>query len=65
MENLKRVIQLLSGRFDNSEQFHSLSEEEQEKFPVAIHNNMLLNDLIVNRPKDFDGVLKSIIVPKN
>lgn len=56
MENLKKVIQLLSGRFDNSEQFHSLSEEEQETFPFAIHNNTLLNALIVNRPKDFDGV---------
>ena len=56
MENLKKVIQLLSGRFDNSEQFQSLSEEEQAQFPFAIHNNTLLNDLIVNRPKDFDGV---------
>lgn len=56
MENLKKVIQLLSGRFDNSEQFQSLSEEEQVQFPFAIHNNTLLNDLIVHRPKDFDGV---------
>lgn len=56
MENLKKVIQLLSGRFDNSEQFQSLSEEEQAQFPFAIHNNTFLNDLIVNRPKDFDGV---------
>ncbi|MBO0421684.1 hypothetical protein BCR22_06500 [Enterococcus plantarum] len=56
MENLKKVIQLLSGRFDNSEQFHSLSEEEQETFPFAIHNNTILDDLIVNRPKEFDGV---------
>lgn len=56
MENLKKFTDILTGRFDNSEQFSRLKAEGVQGFPYAEHVNTVCNDKIIGPPDDFDGI---------
>lgn len=56
MEALEKITKMLTGTFDNQEQFDSLSEDERVKFPYAVHKNHVINERISHLPKDFAGI---------
>ncbi|MBP2100018.1 hypothetical protein [Enterococcus rivorum] len=56
MEDLEKITTILTGEFDNKEQFNSLSEAEKATFPYAVHKNHIVNKKINNLPKDFNGI---------
>ncbi len=56
MKNLKQFTDILSGKFDNSEQFNRLKNEGTEGFPYAEHINTVCNDKISGLPDDFEGI---------
>ena len=56
MDKLKNFLDMITGQFDNSEQFNKLEGEEAKKFPFAKHINTICNDKINNLPENFDGV---------
>lgn len=55
MEKLERFVSLLTGHFDNREQFGVMKDAGTE-FPYAEHVNTVCNDKIQNLPKDFEGL---------
>ena len=55
MEKLERFVSLLTGHFDNREQFGVMKDAGTE-FPYAEHVNTVCNDKIQNLPKDFKGL---------
>ena len=55
MEKLERFVSLLTGHFDNREQFCVMKNAGTE-FPYAEHVNTVCNDKIQNLPKDFKGL---------
>lgn len=55
MIKLKEFINLLTGTFNNSEQFQNIKNINKE-FPYAEHVNSICNDKIINLPSDFEGV---------
>lgn len=52
MSSLNEVVTILTGEFDNHEQFEAMSTEEQAKFPFARHKNHVINDRINHLPSD-------------
>lgn len=54
--NLKEIVDMLIGEFDNSEQVLNLKEEGID-FVEARHVNSIVNDKIKNLPVNFDKVL--------
>ena len=54
MDRLDDFIRILTGHFDNREQFEEL-KKENEKFPYAEHVNTICNDKIRSLPEDFAG----------
>lgn len=54
MSQLKDFMNILTGHFDNKEQYDKKKDEQQE-FPYAQHVNTICNDKIVNLPVNFDG----------
>ena len=56
MKHLNEFMKILTGEFDNSEQFSRLKKEERSDFPFAEHVNAACNDKIRKLPEDFAGV---------
>ena len=54
MSKLDGFMQLLSGHFNNSQQFESLRDTEPD-FPYAEHVNTVCNDKIIHLPDSFNG----------
>lgn len=55
MSKLKDFTNILTGRFDNSEQFEKMKQKNSD-FPYAEHVNTICNDKILNLPNDFKGI---------
>ena len=55
MTKLEQFMELLTGNFNNAEQYQRM-QEENKPFPYAEHANPACNDKIRNLPKDFSGV---------
>ena len=55
MEELERFINLLTGDFDNQEQFEKMQKKGDDGFPYAQHVNTVCNDRINGLPEDFAG----------
>ncbi|WP_290761692.1 hypothetical protein [Anaerostipes sp.] len=55
MKKLNSFINMLTGRFNNSEQYESM-KKNGIKFPFAEHVNTVCNDKITHLPPDFHGV---------
>jgi len=55
MRQLNSFINLLTGSFQNSEQYENMKKNGIE-FPFAEHVNTVCNDKIRNLPSDFKGV---------
>lgn len=56
MGKLNEFIGILSGEFDNSEQFGELRKRGVENFPFAKHINTVCNNKIADLPEDFEGI---------
>ena len=56
MNQLQDFIRILSGRFNNAQQFRALQAEGVTDFPYAEHVNTPCNDKITSLPSDFAGV---------
>lgn len=56
MKKLKDFVELITGNFDNSEQYKEMQDKGNEKFPFAKHVNTVCNDIIENLPQDFKGL---------
>ena len=54
MQNLEQFLRLLTGHFDNREQFNQMQKAEKA-YPLAEHVNTVCNDKIRNLPADFRG----------
>ncbi|MBS5136663.1 MAG: hypothetical protein KHZ05_14740, partial [Oscillospiraceae bacterium] len=54
MNKLNAFLALLSGNFDNAEQFEA-KKADQPDFPYARHVNTVCNDKISHLPADFQG----------
>lgn len=55
MNKLNDFMNILSGNFDNSEQFKTFQENGNLDYPFSQHVNTVCNHKIENLPKDFDG----------
>lgn len=55
MGKLNEFINLLTGKFNNSEQFEDM-KKNNKVFPYAEHVNTVCNDKIKNIPEDFKGI---------
>lgn len=55
MSEFNEFIQILTGSFDNQEQFEAM-KEKQADFPYAEHVNTLCNQKIRNLPGEFRGM---------
>lgn len=53
MSKLNDFMQILTGHFNNAEQYEA---KKGENFPYAEHVNTACNDKIRNLPEDFNGV---------
>lgn len=56
MSILNEFVEILSGEFDNSEQYEIMKEKGVENFPFAEHINTVCNDKIVGLPENFEGL---------
>ena len=54
MMKLENFVNMMTGHFDNREQFHMM-QKEGKVYPYAEHVNTVCNDKIDNLPKDFTG----------
>ena len=54
MSKLTDFIKLMTGHFDNKEQFDKM-QAEGKTYPYAEHVNTICNDKINNLPEDFKG----------
>lgn len=55
MNYLKDFIRILSGNFDNHEQFKEMQNNGAISFPFAKHINTVCNDKIMDLPQNFEG----------
>ena len=55
MMKIKNFVALMTGEFDNKEQFMEM-KEAGKSFPYAQHINTVCNDKITNIPEDFNGI---------
>ena len=55
MMEIKKFVELMTGEFDNKEQFMEM-KEAGKSFPYAQHINTVCNDKIKNIPDDFNGI---------
>lgn len=56
MSKLNDFIELLTGTFDNAQQYEERKEKGETTFPYAEHVNTICNDKIRNLPEDFAGL---------
>ena len=54
MEKLREFLALLTGEFDNREQFDAMQAAGKE-YPFAEHRNTLVNERITGLPEGFSG----------
>ncbi len=54
MNKLNDFMDLLTGSFNNAEQFERMKQTDAD-FPYAEHVNTICNDKITNAPKNFKG----------
>ena len=54
MEKLQEFLALLTGEFDNREQFDAMQAAGKE-YPFAEHRNTLVNERITGLPEGFSG----------
>lgn len=52
---IKKFVELMTGEFDNKEQFMEM-KEAGKSFPYAQHVNTVCNDKIKNIPEGFNGI---------
>ena len=57
MKELKQFTDILTGHFDNSEQFNRLKAEGVKGFPYAEHINTVCNDNQASSAYDVSGNL--------
>lgn len=55
MNKLNDFMSILTGNFNNSEQFEKMQKNNID-FPYAEHINTICNDKIANLPNDFNGI---------
>lgn len=55
MTNLDAFMRILTGSFDNSEQYNEMKRIGAGNFPYARHINTVCNDKITHLPEDFTG----------
>lgn len=55
MSRLDEFMKLLTGKFNNSEQYENMKKSGKE-FPYAEHVNTVCNNKVTNLPSDFKGV---------
>lgn len=55
MSKLSDFMNILAGKFNNSEQFETMKKNNLN-FPYAEHVNTICNDKIVNLPNNFNGI---------
>ena len=56
MDQLDEFLTLLSGSFDNAQQFEEMRRKGDLQFPFAQHINTVCNSKIRNLPENFEGV---------
>lgn len=56
MNSLQEFIKLITGNFDNIEQFKDLEKKGITDYPFAEHVNNICNDKILGLPNDFKGI---------
>ena len=63
MTKLENFVGMMTGHFDNKDQFDKM-QEEGKTYPYAEHINTICNDKINNLPEDFKGkfVVKRVIM---
>ena len=54
MMKLDNFVDMMTGHFNNKEQFDKL-KKEGKAYPYAEHINTICNEKILNLPKDFNG----------
>ena len=54
MMKLDNFINMMTGHFNNKEQFDNM-QSEGKPYPYAEHINIICNEKILNLPKDFNG----------
>ena len=54
MMKLDNFINMMTGHFNNKEQFDNM-QREGKTYPYAEHINTICNEKIMNLPKDFNG----------
>ena len=54
MIKLDNFINMMTGHFNNKEQFDNM-QREGKTYPYAEHINTICNEKILNLPKDFNG----------
>lgn len=55
MTKIEEFVKLITGRFDNKEQFDAM-KKAGKTYPYAQHVNTVCNDKIKNLPADFKGM---------
>ena len=63
MMKLDNFVGMMTGHFDNKDQFNKM-QAEGKTYPYAEHVNTVCNDKINNLPEDFKGkfVVKRVIM---
>ena len=63
MMKLDNFVGMMTGHFDNKDQFNKM-QAEGKTYPYAEHVNTICNDKINNLPEDFKGkfVVKRVIM---
>ena len=61
MMKLDNFVGMMTGHFDNKDQFNKM-QAEGKTYPYAEHVNTICNDKINNLPEDFKGKLNKIAV---
>ena len=56
MKMMNEFIEILTGVFDNQEQFQRMQDNGNVDYPFAKHINTVCNDKIKNLPEDFQGI---------
>ncbi len=56
MNAIQQFTKLLTGKFDNAEQYEQMKAQGNDKFPLARHVNTACNDKITGLPEGFAGV---------
>ena len=54
MTKLENFVRMMTGHFDNKDQFDKM-QEEGKTYPYAKHINTACNDKIKNLPENFNG----------